>query len=201
MIEADFDELLDEADRGESVVLTSISSAPVVAHEVGCSQVWTWRWYLSLEDLEAIEHDAAAQGSHASRLCLSDPHSRNLRMLERRASQIQYLLACLSTLGGAHHLCHKPREALQLAIRQEFVGRVLGSTQVVVRAQVFQAVNYALLGDVRLSRHFFRHILKIARAADESSNGGFALHSFVKASLRWVSMELNERKADAAEQA
>ena len=65
--------------------------------------------------------------------------------IQRVACEIQYRLAYLSTLGGtlrvknlntcllgffigAYHLCNHPKVALDIAIKQEFVGRVLGST-------------------------------------------------------------------------
>jgi hypothetical protein len=54
---------------------------------------------------------------------------------------IQYNLACLSTLGGAYHLCNHPETALVIAIRQEMYAKKLGSTSVALRAKVFQAVN------------------------------------------------------------
>ena len=160
-------------------------------------QLQRTREYLCPGQVAELEADEQEEQVHHRRrkerreqLCVSDVHSRNLRMLERRALQIQYLLACLSTLGGAHHLCNKPKEAMQLALRQEYLGFVLGSTQVIVRARVFQAVNLALLGQVELSRRCFRRILTLAKA-EEQWNAG--LVPFVKASARWVVMELAER--------
>jgi hypothetical protein len=69
-----------------------------------------------------------------------------LRRLEKDAIMIQHELACLSTLGGAYHLCNKPLVALTIAKQQEVVGRRLGSTNLIVRAKVFQAVNLRILG-------------------------------------------------------
>ena len=76
-----------------------------------------------------------------------------LMLLQRVANDIQYRLAYLSTLGGfimsrftsnvwnnflildtydlligAYHLCNHPKVALDIAIKQEGVGRFLGST-------------------------------------------------------------------------
>jgi len=130
------------------------------------------------------------EGASCVKLCVSDLHSRNMRLLERKASHIQYLLACLSTLGGANHLCNKPAAAMQLAIRQEYLGRVLGSTQIVIRAQVFQAVNWALLGSMSVSLRCFRMLLKKAKANEDAIPG---LVSFVRASLNWLKMEFSVR--------
>lgn len=136
-----------------------------------------------LEEEEKRERESSINGTAPT--SLSNIHGRNLRLIERKAVQIQYLLACLSTLGGAHHLCNKPKEALQLALRQEYLGYVLGSTQVVIRAQVFQAVNYAILGDVKKSRAYFKAIER--RARDE---GWSNMVGFVQASRNWVTGEL-----------
>ena len=154
----------------------------------------------SLDDVDEEEDEARRQRQlrmvNDEQLVVSDVHSRNLRLLERKAHQIQYLLACLSTLGGAHHLCNKPQQALQLAIRQEYLGYTLGSTQVIVRARVFQAVNHALLGRVAYSRRYFQRILESAEA-EERWNSGLA--AFVRASMMWLEMELGERRKAASE--
>ena len=120
-------------------------------------------------------------------------HGRNMRMLERRAGHIQYLLAVLSTLGGAHHLCNKPKQALQLALRQEALGHILGSTQVVLRARVFQAVNHALLGHPKRSARCFYLIRKAAEAEGWSGCLQFAL-----ASENWLAGELATRAIENA---
>jgi hypothetical protein len=120
-------------------------------------------------------------------------HGRNMRMLERRASHIQYLLAVLSTLGGANHLCNKPKQALQLALRQEALGHILGSTQVVLRARVFQAVNHALLGYPKKSARCFSLIRKAAEA-----EGWSGCLQFCLASENWLAGELATRAIEKA---
>jgi len=74
-----------------------------------------------------------------------------LRRLQRDAKHMQYLMACLSTLGGSNHLCNKPRAALVLARQQEHLGHRMGATELVIRARVFQAVNWATLGHVQFA--------------------------------------------------
>ena len=109
--------------------------------------------------------------------------------MERKAGQIQYVLACLSTLGGAHHLCNKPNEALKLAIQQEYIGYILGSTQIILRAQVFQAVNYAILGYSNYSKKCFKRIIKKAKESEDWCD----MISFAKASQNWLKGELASR--------
>jgi len=151
--------------------------------------------YLTLQDeaelveQEVMELEVKAQQQHPDR-CFGD----RLRSLERNAMHIQYLLACLSTLGGANHLCNRPIEALALARRQELVGRRLGSTSVIIRAQVFQAINQALLGNVQVSRQMFKSCLQSARK-EEWLN----LEVFVLASKNWLERELLEQKKLARE--
>ena len=80
-----------------------------------------------------IEEDVLIEGVPSSAMPMNRSFGRRLFLLERNAMHSQYLLACLSTLGGAHHLCNKPIQALQLAINQEAVGKRLGSTAIVIR--------------------------------------------------------------------
>lgn len=81
-----------------------------------------------------------------------------LRQLEKVAIILQYQFACLSTLGGAYHLCNRPKVALLIAKRQEQLGQFLGSTQIMIRALVFQAINYRLLGSFHKSDKIFKKI-------------------------------------------
>ena len=141
--------------------------------------------YLSTEDLKKLREEEEEENATDGVVCLSTIHSRNLRMIERKAGHIQYLLACLSTLGGAHHLCNKPLEALQLALQQESVGRRLGSTQVVLRAQVFQAVNLCLLGKAEQGLFMFKCLENRAKKESWSNMLGF-----VRASKKWVKYEM-----------
>ena len=82
--------------------------------------------------------------------------SWRLKCLEYKAMFIQYQLACLSTLGGAYHLINCPKAALSTALQQERVAALLGSTALLVRARVFQATNYHLLGLQKRARRTFR---------------------------------------------
>lgn len=82
--------------------------------------------------------------------------SWRLKSLEYKAMYIQYQLACLSTLGGAYHLINCPKAALSTALQQERVAALLGSTALLVRARVFQATNYHLLGLQKRARRAFR---------------------------------------------
>lgn len=104
--------------------------------------------------------------------------SKNLRRLELRAIEIQYQLACLSTLGGAYHLCNNPTTALIIARKQEIVGRILGSSAVILRSKVFQAVNHGLLGN---SDQLFIECKKVA-----SNNLFVDMLGFIEASEIWL---------------
>jgi hypothetical protein len=108
--------------------------------------------------------------------------------LRREAMEMQYQLACLSTLGGAYHLCNKPETALALAIRQETLGRRLGSSSIVLRSKVFQAVNLSLLGHSKESRLLFKKCHSVVKR-----EGWADLERFVLASKHWLKMELARR--------
>jgi len=111
--------------------------------------------------------------------------SGRLQRLLRSAKHAQYLLACLSTLGGANHLCNKPRQALALAKQQESVGHKLGSTDIVLRARAFQAVNYALLGAEPLAHALFADTVQ--RAIDTHRESTLA---FVQGLWDWLQRDL-----------
>ena len=119
---------------------------------------------------------------------------RRLNRLVWEASQIQYNLACLSTLGGAYHLCNHPETALLIAIRQEMFARKLGSTSVILRSKVFQAVNLGLLGRGKECVTMFRF------CNEEALREGWTeMSGFVEASRKWLEVELglqNERKSE-----
>jgi len=74
-----------------------------------------------------------------------------LKCLERKASQNQFQFAVISTLGGAYHLCNKPKVALLLAQKQERLGRRMESTIIVVKSKMFQAANWRALDDKEMS--------------------------------------------------
>lgn len=105
-----------------------------------------------------------------------------LRNLHKQQLYLQYVLACLSTLGGAYHLTAKPKTALAIAQYQEAVGYRLGSYQIIIRAKVFQAVNLGILGHRRKSNLLFKSlkVLLIQYQADET------LISFVISSRDWL---------------
>jgi hypothetical protein len=94
---------------------------------------------------------------------------------------IQHQLAWMSTLGGAYHLTNKPATALVIARNQEMLGRILGSTALVVRAWVFQAVNLALLGKPRRSSRLFRECKRVSTA-----NRWVDMMPFIEASEIWL---------------
>jgi len=89
------------------------------------------------------------------RICFNMGFSWRLKCLEYKALYAQYQLACLSTLGGAYHLINSPKAALSTALQQERVAAVLGSSALLVRARVFQATNYHLLGLPKRARRAF----------------------------------------------
>lgn len=114
--------------------------------------------------------------------------TRRLNNLIFEAMDIQYNLACLSTLGGAYHLCNHPETALLIALRQEMFAKKLGSTSVRLRSKVFQAVNLGLLGKEKESALMFRYCL------EQSAKEGWAdMTSFVEASKSWLKIELAQQ--------
>lgn len=116
-------------------------------------------------------------------------YARRLNNIIRIARFVSYQLACLSTLGGANHLCDKPIVALKIAMRQEVIGLAIGSTSIVIRARVYQAVNYGLLDKAKKSNKIF-----IECEEDAILQGWSSLIDFVKASKTWLRNELRYKK-------
>jgi hypothetical protein len=104
--------------------------------------------------------------------------------VQHEALYIQYLMACLSTLGGAYHLCNRPFVAFQIACKQERIARYLGSSSQLIRARTYQAVNLALLGKQKLSRISFAECKSYARIV-----GNEDMYNFVIASELWLANE------------
>jgi hypothetical protein len=147
------------------------------------SPSWTKIYGLcQLSDLSEEDRVQCEEEACHSKFSFNFRFGSYLRKLEKEAIIIQYQLACLSTLGGAYHLCNKPQVALEISLRQEMIGRKLGSTLLIVRAKVFQAVNLRLLGRRRESDAVFRwcYILLDANPWLEDSK------SFVDASKLWI---------------
>jgi hypothetical protein len=105
--------------------------------------------------------------------------------------EIQYQLACLSTLGGAYHMCNHPETAFIIAIKQEMVGRLLGSRSIIIRSKVFQAVNLSLLGYPNASKKLFKACKRVAAA-----NDWVGMAAFVYASKVWLAGQ-NAANGDA----
>jgi hypothetical protein len=121
--------------------------------------------------------------------------TRRLNSLIFEAMDIQYNLACLSTLGGAYHLCNYPETALMIAVRQEMFAKKLGSTSVMLRSKVFQAVNLGLLGKEKESVIMFKYCME-----QSVKEGWTDMSSFVEASRSWLNIEqlLKKKKNQGA---
>lgn len=123
--------------------------------------------------------------------------ARRIMRLIAEQAVVQYQLAYLSTLGGAYHLCNRPHVALAIAIRQENVGRRMGSFTIVIRAKVFQAVNMRLLGQKDVSDRLMKDAYSLL---DQS--GLENIRSFVVASHKWLERNygnIEEEKAEMLE--
>jgi len=72
-------------------------------------------------------------------------------------------LACLSTMGGAYSICRYPKEALQIAKRQELIGIRMGSKQVQCHAKLYQYINLIFMGRKKAG-------LRMLEAAKEQAN-------------------------------
>lgn len=119
--------------------------------------------------------------------------SKHLRRLERAGAHMQYQIACLSTLGGAYHLCDDPKTALLLARKQEVIGHIIKSSTIVIRSRAFQAVNFGLLGNKKASKRMMRDCKQRAERESHWSN----ITAFVDAVDLWISQNVFSKTASA----
>lgn len=120
---------------------------------------------------------------YTKKFILNIDFSKRLKYLEFKAIEIQYQLAYLSTLGGAYHLCNHPQTALIIANKQEKIGIQLCSSSIILRAKVFQATNYYLMGYKHESNILFKeckNMIKNKLCSDEN------LLVFIEASEIWL---------------
>lgn len=147
----------------------------------------SWDWIYSHSDSilslfnedeqSAINDEESNEPKHLDMIDYS--FFAKLKTLQKNMIATQYQLACLSTLGGAYHLCNRPKVALALAQKQELVGKKAGSVSVIVRSKVFQAVNHRLLGHKHISKLLFDECFSLANSSIELTN-------FIQASKDWL---------------
>eukprot|EP01039_Chlorochromonas_danica_P006798 gene6798-7510_t len=144
---------------------------------------------VNLDD-EMLEMELIQDGGRENEkvfLRLNMCFGRYLQKLQRDALRTQYELACLSTLGGAYHLCKRPKEALVLSQRLEQVGHRMASLPILIRSKVFQAANWLALQNIRRSNACWKEA-KIMLATLREKNGGVSvdMESFVIAFEVWL---------------
>jgi hypothetical protein len=115
--------------------------------------------------------------------------------LQNFALRIQYQLACLSTLGGAYHLCNHPALSLKLARQQELVGKHVCSNSIIIRSKIFKAINHGLLGNIRKSKKIFNSVKKLLKETDSNND----LSRLVVASENWLQAHERKKKQNLLE--
>lgn len=115
-------------------------------------------------------------------LPMNKSFAERLLRLRYFATQMQYQLACFNTMGGAYHLCDKPRNALVIAKRQEQLAVQLGSPSLFLRARGFQAINIAMLGDIKKAYRMLRLLIRQANNQNLQD-----ILKFLTSTLLWLS--------------
>lgn len=105
--------------------------------------------------------------------------ARRLVSIHNHAIIVQYNIACLSTMGGAYHLCNHPKSALAVARRQEAIGHHIGSSSIILRSMLHQYVNLT-----QLKRKLSRKMLQTAKTFAASQ--GADMEALCKATEDWV---------------
>jgi hypothetical protein len=177
--------------RTGAVALIVYDLHDVVDYDVEVHHGWIEKAMQSLFVAAFEEKNALILVDNSDKLNIDNymVYARRLNSVIRIARYISYQLACLSTLGGANHLCDKPKTALKIAMRQEFIGLAIGSTSIVIRSKVYQAVNYGLMKKANKSKKIFTECEE-----DALLQGWSSLIDFVKASKIWLQNELEYKK-------
>lgn len=88
--------------------------------------------------------------------------SCRLNTMNKFTKEVSYQLACLSTLGGAYHLINDPNKAFMIAVKTEWIGRLIGSSELLVKANVYKAVNLGLKGGKRECKKLLKQCRRYA---------------------------------------
>lgn len=94
----------------------------------------------------------------------------------------QYLLAYISTLGGAYHLCDQPVVAMKLANMMCFLGSLVGNDALIVKANIYRAVNFSDMGHTQVALLTVKRCKRISNRRNWSSLIGFcdAVEHYIK---------------------
>ncbi len=87
---------------------------------------------------------------------------RRVLSIQRSEASAQYQLACLSTVGGGYFLCKKHEIALKISFGLLQLGQSMNNRAIVVRALIYLAINYKLLGFPNRSRRIFNEAYKLS---------------------------------------
>lgn len=118
--------------------------------------------------------------------------AEKLRLLQALAYRQQYEFAVISTLGGAYHLCNKPKVALILAQKQEALGRKLGSTVIVVKSKLHQAANWRALNDGLKAEACINESRALARSC-RSAAIALEMDQFIESFENWIRMNFDQQ--------
>lgn len=99
-------------------------------------------------------------------------------------------LACLSTMGGAYSICKYPKEALQIAQKQEQVGIRSGSKQIQCHAKLYQFINLVFLGKRKAGLKMLEDAQK---QADELESDSLRKHCDI--TENWLNNQLEYSKS------
>ena len=130
------------------------------------------------------------------RLSTKDLWVKCVFIIQRDAAVFQYHFARLSTLGGANFLISQDRSgessvkciqnALMIAYEQELLGKTFNCTSLIIKAKVYQAVNWALLGYTKRSSKLF----KICRSEAMKQSSSNNLIEFCESSENWLQINI-----------
>ena len=67
-----------------------------------------------------------------------------------------------STCTGAYHLCNEPNKAMMIARKQENIGKLVGSSVLIIRSKVFQAVNLGMQGKEEMCKKALQNCKAVA---------------------------------------
>lgn len=140
-----------------------------------------------IEEVDSVLEYAICREGEEYKPVIDMAFGRRIKHLENLARHYQYQLAYISTLGGAYHLCNRPIIALQIAKRQELVGRSIGSSAVVIRAILFQAVNWRMLEKNKKSKQMLKQCKDMVRdVMERNPDMGKDLLMFVESNEEWL---------------
>lgn len=156
---------------------------------------------------DAVINENDSKKKHQTMALIIHPDygwSDRLSMLRAKDAAVTHFLAWLSTLGGAYHLCNRPKQAMAIAKMTLEVGHYIYNPRLVLKGYVYLALNYCMLGKSKVALDILDGCLAYidrqrihggnSEVVSASSDMWTSSREFTEANRVWVVNRIEERR-------